>query len=124
MTIDRGMQYQPLLGRRHRLRVRGLAWSDALARLVDPDGALNPEMQRVYKFLGKEYDVPRKILELNPSHSILKSLLKLAPGSDLDKLIIEQIYDNALLAEGLHPDPAGMAPRLQQLMEAALKGGA
>ena len=34
MTIDRGMQYQPLLGRRHRLRVRGLAWSDALARLV------------------------------------------------------------------------------------------
>jgi molecular chaperone HtpG len=96
----------------------------SVARLVDPDGALNPEMQRVYKFLGKEYDVPRKILELNPSHPILKSLLKLAPGSDLDKLIIEQIYDNALLAEGLHPDPAGMAPRLQQLIEAALKGGA
>ena len=34
VTIDRGLQYPPLLGRRHRLRVRGLAWNDALARLI------------------------------------------------------------------------------------------
>lgn len=33
-TIDRGLQFQPLLGTRQRLRVRGLAWTDALARLV------------------------------------------------------------------------------------------
>jgi hypothetical protein len=33
-TIDRGLQFEPLLGLRHRLRVRGLAWTDALARLV------------------------------------------------------------------------------------------
>ena len=26
-----------------------------------------PELQRVYKYLGKEYEVPKKILELNPS---------------------------------------------------------
>jgi molecular chaperone HtpG len=97
--------------------------SQSVARLVDPEGSLNPEMQRVYRYLGKEYEVPKKILELNPGHPILKNLLKLGPDSDLEKLIIEQVYDNALLAEGLHPDPAGMAPRLQQLMEAALKGG-
>ncbi len=34
VTIDRGLQYQPLLGRRHRLRIRGLARNDSLARLV------------------------------------------------------------------------------------------
>ncbi len=33
-TIDRGLQFEPLLGPRHRLRVRGLVWSDAFARLV------------------------------------------------------------------------------------------
>jgi molecular chaperone HtpG len=38
-------------------------------------------------------------------------------------LIIEQIYDSALLVEGLHPDPSSMAPRVQQLIEAALSGG-
>jgi len=94
--------------------------SQSVARLVDPDGALNPELQRVYKYLGKEYETPKKILELNPSHSILKNLLKLESGSDLQTAIIEQIYDSALLVEGLHPDPSSMASRVQQIIEAAL----
>jgi molecular chaperone HtpG len=97
--------------------------SQSVARLVDADGALNPELQRVYKYLGKEYEVPKKILELNPSHSILKKLLMLDSSSELETLIIEQIYDSALLVEGLHPDPSSMAPRMQQIIEAALDGG-
>jgi molecular chaperone HtpG len=94
--------------------------SQSVARLVDPDGTLNPELQRVYKYLGKEYEVPKKILELNPSHSILKKLLQLESGSELQTTIIEQIYDSALLLEGLHPDPSSIASRVQQIMEAAL----
>jgi HSP90 family molecular chaperone len=94
--------------------------SQSVARLVDPDGSLNPELQRVYKFLGQEYEVPKKILELNPSHTILKNLVGMGASSDLQTLIIEQIYDSALLVEGLHPDPSSMAPRIQQIIEAAL----
>ena len=97
--------------------------SQSVARLADADGALNPELQRVYKYLGKEYEVPKKVLELNPSHTILKKLLDLDPASELQTLIIEQIYDSALLVEGLHPDPSGMAPRVQQIIEAALTNG-
>jgi molecular chaperone HtpG len=93
--------------------------SQSVARLVDPDGSLNPELQRAYKFLGREYEAPRKILELNPSHTILKNLVRMEPGSELQTLIIEQIYDSALLVEGLHPDPSSMAPRIQQIIEAA-----
>jgi HSP90 family molecular chaperone len=94
--------------------------SQSVARLADADGALNPELQRVYKYLGKEYEVPKKILELNPSHVILKKLLDLDSTSGLQTLIIEQIYDSALLVEGLHPDPSSMASRVQQIIEAAL----
>ena len=94
--------------------------SQSVARLADPDGALNPEMQRVYKYLGKEYEIPKKILELNPAHKILKGLLNLETGSDLQTAIIEQIYESALLVEGLHPDPSSIAPRVQQIIEAAL----
>jgi molecular chaperone HtpG len=97
--------------------------SQSVARLVDTNGALNPELQRVYKYLGKEYEVPKKILELNPSHAILKKLLELESDSELGTLIIEQIYDSALLVEGLHPDPSSMASRVQQIIEAALNGG-
>jgi molecular chaperone HtpG len=94
--------------------------SQSVARLVDPDGSVNPELQRVYKYLGQEYEVPKKILELNPSHAILKNLVGLENDSDLLNMIIEQIYDSALLVEGLHPDPSSMAPRIQQIIEAAL----
>jgi molecular chaperone HtpG len=97
--------------------------SQSVARLADADGALNPELQRVYKYLGKEYEIPKKILELNPSHAILKKLLEMDPASELQILIIEQIYDSALLVEGLHPDPSSMAPRVEQIIEAALANG-
>jgi molecular chaperone HtpG len=92
----------------------------SVARLADADANANPELQRVYKYLGKEYEIPKKVLELNPSHAILKSLLKLESGSELQNIIIEQIYESALLVEGLHPDPSSIAPRVQQIIEAAL----
>jgi molecular chaperone HtpG len=94
--------------------------SQSVARLADAEGALNPELQRVYKYLGKEYEVPKKILELNPSHNILKKLLNMDSDSELQRLVIEQIYDSALLVEGLHPDPSSMASRVQHIIEAAL----
>ena len=92
--------------------------SHSVARLVDPEGSLNPEMQRVYKYLGKEYEVPKKILELNPAHPMLKRLKD--ADEDLQKMIIEQVYDSALLVEGLHPDPSSMTERVEKLMEMAL----
>jgi molecular chaperone HtpG len=92
----------------------------SIARLADADDTVNPELQRVYRYLGKEYEIPKKILELNPSHTVLKNLLKLDSGSELQNIIIEQIYDSTLLVEGIHPDPSSMAPRVQQLIEAAL----
>lgn len=103
-------------------RVTGVRSSNRLitsvARLVDADANSNPELQRVYKYLGKEYEVPKKVLELNPSHEMLKNLLK--TDGELQTIIIEQVFDSALLVEGLHPDPSSMAERVQRIMEAAL----
>jgi len=95
--------------------------SDSPARLVDPVGALNQEMQRVYRMLDREYHAPKKVLELNPNHEILKRLNELPDDDPRSPLIIEQIYEDALLIEGLHPDPASMISRIQTLMETALK---
>jgi molecular chaperone HtpG len=95
--------------------------SDSPARLVDPEGALNQEMQRVYRLLNQEYDVPKKVLELNPKHAIIQRLNELPADDPMSPLIIEQIYEDTLLIEGLHPDPASMIGRIQELMEAALE---
>lgn len=95
----------------------------SVARLVDADGASNPELQRVYKYLGKDFEMPKKVLELNPSHAVLKNLLAMSENTDLQDVVIEQIFDSALLVEGLHPDPSSMVPRMQQIIEAALSKG-
>ena len=114
-------RFQDQLGERVSAVKSSSRLSDSVARLVDPEGVLNQEMQRVYRMMDRDFEVPAKILELNPRHSILLRLKDLPPEDDLSKTIIEQIYESALLIEGLHPDPAGMIPRIQQLMQAALK---
>jgi molecular chaperone HtpG len=93
---------------------------DSPARLVDPEGAMNQEMQRVYRMLNREYEVPKKVLELNPRHILLTRLQALQVDDPLNELVVEQIYEDALLIEGLHPDPASMIARIQKLIEAAL----
>ncbi|MCK4490734.1 MAG: molecular chaperone HtpG [Anaerolineales bacterium] len=94
--------------------------TNSVARLVDAKGSLGQEMQRVYRMMDKEYQIPKKILELNPGHPILQQICDLSEANDLGKTVIEQIFESALLIEGIHPDPASMIPRIQRLMKTAL----
>jgi molecular chaperone HtpG len=94
--------------------------SESPARLVDPEGGLNQEMQRVYRILEQDFQVPPKVLELNPHHPIIVSLSHLPDDDQRSELVIDLIYQDALLIEGLHPDPAGMITQIQKIMQAAL----
>lgn len=94
---------------------------DSPARLVDPEGAPNQEMQRAYRAIRQEFEAPKKVIEINPRHPILKQLGQRDGSDPIGQIIIEQIYEDALLIEGLHPNPAGMIERIQDLMKAALK---
>jgi molecular chaperone HtpG len=96
--------------------------TNSVARLVDAKGSLGQEMQRVYRMMDREYQIPKKILEINPSHNILKRVSDLQEDDPRVKLIVEQIFDSTLLIEGLHPDPAAMIPRIQKLIESILDG--
>ena len=87
---------------------------------MDPEGTPNPEMQRVYRLINREYKMPTKVLEINPSHPLLVRLSGLPDDSPLAPLVAEQVFEDALLVEGLHPDPASMVARIQKLMERAL----
>ena len=94
--------------------------TNSVARLVDAKGSLGQEMQRVYRMMDKEYQIPKKILEINPGHPILGQICYLPEANDLVIIVIEQIFESTLLIEGIHPDPASMIPRIQKLMETAL----
>ena len=94
---------------------------DSAARLIDKEGSIQPEVQRVYRMLKQEFDVPQKILELNPKHDLIVRLSHLDADDPLSDLAIDQVYEDALLIEGLHPDPAGMIDRIQKILISALK---
>ena len=94
---------------------------NSVARLVDPDGAMGQEMQRVYRMVDRDFVIPKKVLELNPRHPVVRHLNDLPKDDQLGEAVIEQIFESALLIEGLHPNPASMLDRIQLLMEKALE---
>jgi len=98
--------------------------TDSPCRLVNPPGAMNTGMQRVQRLLDKDYQIPKKILEINRNSELIQNISHRLDANSEDALInplIEQLFENSLVEEGIHPNPADMVPRIQQLMEAAAK---
>jgi molecular chaperone HtpG len=94
------------------------------ARLVAATEGQARDMQRVQRMINRDYQVQPSALELNRAHPLIRNLSQLQqsrPDDLLGRVIVEQLYDSALLLDGLHPNPAQMVPRIQQLMEAAAK---
>ncbi len=93
-------------------------------RLVNPTDAVGTETYRIQRLLNQDYEVPQKIVELNRSHPLIVNLAHLVANKPDDAVIdltIEQLYDSALLQEGLHPNPAEMLPRIEQLLAVAVQ---
>lgn len=115
-------QFKAVLGE----RVKDVRESKTLvgspARLVSDETGANRHMYRIQRVLDRDFQMPVKTLELNPRHPLVHNLSgMLASGAQtaLSNAVIEQIFETALLQEGLHPDPAAMAARLTLLMQAA-----
>jgi molecular chaperone HtpG len=101
-----------------------------VARLVTPKGGISSDLQRAMKIMesqsgGPSLSLPMmgKILQINPEHPIISSLSTLIPvekSDDLVKIVIEQIHDNARLADGELPDFTELTARTEKIMEMIL----
>jgi molecular chaperone HtpG len=91
------------------------------ARLVSDDANAGRQMFRINRLLERDYELPVKILEINPRHPLLHNLDSLIGqgNTTLVEAVIEQVFETALLQDGIHPDPAAMATRITLLMQAA-----
>ena len=96
-------------------------------RLVSPEDSFDRDLQRIRRLTQQDYELPRKILELNRRHAVIVNLAQLVNKDGDGKLVdaaIGQLFDNALLLEGINPNPADMVERIQTLMESAVAGRA
>jgi len=83
--------------------------------------ALGANMERILQKLGQtDGHLGQRILELNPDHAVVQTLIRLYDQDAADARI-EQfgrlLYEQALIAEGSKPsDPAGFARRINELL--------
>jgi len=87
---------------------------------LNADKIMTPSMRKIIKSIHKEIGESKNEinLEINPNHNLIKNLNTLKDSDkDLAKLVIEQLYDNALVAAGFIEDPRSMVNRVYDLLE-------
>jgi molecular chaperone HtpG len=70
------------------------------ACLVGDPGDLSPMLEKMYRAMGQEPPVTKRILELNPQHALVTGLRDKQDAGDADPDVARLLYGMALLAEG------------------------
>ena len=87
--------------------------------LVASKDAPDIGMQKLMKMMNEGYEMPKRIMEINPKHPLVRSMAKIYAGSPHEVLLASfahQLVDNALLLEGTPLDTRSMVPRIYELM--------
>lgn len=94
---------------------------DSPCCLVADEFGLSAHMERMMKATNKEFTGSKRILEVNPSHPIIRSLVAKAESNPADTHLeewVEVLYDTALLAEGSPVrNPGLFAKKLTKMLE-------
>ncbi|XP_068962687.1 heat shock protein 75 kDa, mitochondrial [Petaurus breviceps papuanus] len=79
-------------------------------------------MQQLAKTNEERAQILQPTLEINTRHPLIRKLNQLRESQpDLAQLLIDQIYENAMIAAGLNDDPRPMVSRLNELLTKALE---
>ena len=99
--------------------------TDSPCCLVSAEGGMSSQMQRLLKMANKDFTENARILEINPSAPLVRRLCRLSANEQHDEFIKEcarQLWTNAMILDGLTPEPEDMVARVQSFMaEAAEK---
>lgn len=94
--------------------------TDSPCCLVNPKGSMSTQLQKVIQMSNKDFEMAKRIFEINPSAPLIRRLSQLSSNADQSDFIKEcgrQLYSNAMLQEGLAPDPQDVVTRVQHFME-------
>ncbi len=92
--------------------------------LVAPYFGHDPQAEKIYKILDKNYQKSKKILEVNTSHPLIKNLAQLILNNEESKTadrIIEQLYFQTLVLEGEIDEPMEFVKKLNEVIQEFLE---
>ncbi len=96
--------------------------TDSPCCLVNADGGLSLQMQRLLKQNNRDFPVSRRILEVNPDAPLIQRLVQLSTNPENEpfiRLCGLQLWANTMVLEGETAEPEEMVARVQALMEQA-----
>ena len=103
-------------------QVKDVRVSDRLAgspALLASEDGVSSSMEKFMRVMQKDDSIPKKILELNPDHPLLRAMLRIFkadPDNTLLDSMTRNLFDNTLLLDGYLNDPYAMAERSLKLM--------
>ena len=88
--------------------------------LVTPEGGMSAQLQKVLSQASDEFQMAKRIFEINPKHALVQRLAGLSANSQHDEFIKscgQQLFTNALMIEGVVPDAHDATDRMMGFME-------
>jgi molecular chaperone HtpG len=96
--------------------------TDSPCCLVNADGGISLQMQRLLKQNNREFPTSKRILEVNPDAALIQRLVTLSSNPANEPFIrqcAQQLWANTMILEGETAEPEEMVARVQSLMEQA-----
>lgn len=94
--------------------------SGSPACLSSKDEGLTSSMKKILKMQNQDTGVEKRILEINPDHTLIRNMIsvfKKNPDDDFIVNVTNQLYESALLLEGNLEDPHALVDRLNKMLE-------
>lgn len=88
--------------------------------LVSGKNSLDPQYEKMMQMMNKDFQSSKKILEINPNHQIIKNLNKFLLSDGNNEIItdtINQLYESALLIDGVLSNPNDFVQRMFKFIE-------
>ena len=94
--------------------------TDSPCCLVSPQGTISSQLQNVLRQTMKDFEAPKRVLELNAQSALIGRLCELSANSENDEFIREcgrQLFANAQVLDGVVPDIEESTRRTLRFME-------
>ena len=91
---------------------------DSPACLVNEEG-MSAHMDKMLRMMQKDSELPKRILELNPGHAMIRDLMGISVRNATDEFVTracEQIFEGAMLADGFLADPHRLVERMHEIL--------
>ena len=93
--------------------------TDSPVCLANPDGNVTSSMDKIMRVVTKDTSIPKKVLEINPDHPLVRNMITIFEKDENDPFIDQaanQLFESALLLEGYLTDPHALVGRVQELL--------